>query len=286
MIKTAKRESQTNTIQLFCNAAAGGYSGRLVADFERSISAKGHHVILSKSGPDHPVAIAADANIIAAVGGDGTVRHVVASLRTLDRDVPVMLCPAGTINLLARELPSSGGDIWPAQVNEQTMLACVSVGPDSYAVDSVSLALKKRIGRLAYAVAFLKVFIAWPRHQIRLQVDGKPITCSAFYVAKARYFAGPWTFAPKASASEPLLHGVALHGSSRTAYLRFMWALITNNMEHLEGVTQFTCASLEASALVAMPVQIDGDSATQLPVQISLWPKNVRILSVFRQAES
>lgn len=279
-------DRDADTIQLFFNATAGSYSGQLVDAFEQSIKAQGHHVARAASGPANPIAITPDAAIIAAVGGDGTVRHVVAALRSVDRDIPVMLCPAGTINLLARELPSSGGLIRPAQVNEQTMLACASVGPDSYAVNGVSLVLKKRIGRLAYGVAFLKVLISWPRNQITLHVDGRSIECAAFYVAKARYFAGPWTFAPKASASEPLLHGVALHGAGRIAYLRFMWALVTNRIEHLKGVSRFTCSSLEASAPGAMPVQIDGDPATHLPVKISLWPKDVAILSVFRQHES
>jgi diacylglycerol kinase (ATP) len=276
---------KTNTVQLFYNATAGSYSGQLVDAFEQSITAKGHHVVRSASGPANPIVIAHEASIIAAVGGDGTVRHVVAALRGVDRDVPVMLCPAGTINLLARELPLSGGAIRPAMVNEQTMLACASAGPDSYAVDGVSLALKKRIGRLAYGVAFLKVLIAWPRQQITLLADGKPIACTAFYLAKARYFGGPWSFAPKASASDSLLHGVALHGSSRIAYLRFLWALLTNRIDHLKDVTRFTCLSLEAEAPAAMPVQIDGDPAAQLPIKISLWPKDVTILSVFRQDE-
>jgi diacylglycerol kinase (ATP) len=278
-------EGQADNVQLFYNATAGSYSAGLITDFEQSIKASGHQVTLSASGPDNPVVITPEANIIAAVGGDGTVRHVVAALRDVDRDIPMMLCPAGTINLLARELPSSGGHIRPAQVNEQTMLACASVGPDSYAVDSVSLRLKKRIGRLAYGVAFLKVLIAWPRNQITLRADGKTILCSAFYIAKARYFAGPWSFAPSASASDALLHVVALHDNSRFAYFRFMWALMTNRIEHMRTVSRFTCSSLEASSAAAIPVQIDGDPASHLPIRVDLWSKDVTILSVFRRSK-
>jgi diacylglycerol kinase (ATP) len=278
-------DQRIDTVQLFFNATAGTYSDGLVGEFRRFIMASGYDVQLSSSGPDNPVKIAPETNVIAAAGGDGTVRHVVASLRMIDRDIPLMLCPAGTINLLARELPSSGSNIWPAQVNEQTMLACASVGPDSYAVSSVNLKLKKRIGRLAYGVAFLQVLIAWPRNQITLQVDGQAIHCAAFYVAKARYFAGPWSFAPNAAAAEPLLHVVALHDASRIAYLRFIWALTTNKIQDMRGISHFTCTSLEASALAQTPVQIDGDAAAQLPVKISLWPKSVKILSVFTQGE-
>jgi diacylglycerol kinase (ATP) len=117
-------------------------------------------------------------------------------------------------------------------------------------------------------------------------VNGQALDCSAFYVAKARFFAGPWSFAPKATASEALLHGVALHDGSRIAYLRFIWALVTNRIERLKGVTHFTCSSLEANAPVAIPVQIDGDPATQLPVTIELWRKDVRIMSVFKAHQS
>lgn len=273
-------------VQLFYNRAAGGHCPRRLAALRAALEAKGARVVLSECGPGLAIEVGGEASHVCAVGGDGTLRHVVVALARCGRTLPLSFYPAGTVNLLHREQPCAtdpdgharrllgggeGGRLHPARVGDSLFLACASVGPDSRAVAQVSPKLKARIGKLAYAVAFARLLFDWRRTQIRLSWDGGERVCEAFYVAKGRYFAGPWSFAPKASVAEPLLHVVALASARRRDFARFAWALWRGKpVADLPGVTAFTCTGLDAAADEPFPLQADGDSVATLPVRIAL----------------
>jgi diacylglycerol kinase family enzyme len=115
------------------------------------------------------------------------------------------------------------------------------------------------------------MLIDWRRAPIRLAWDGGETVCEAFYVAKGRYFAGPWSFAPEASVAEPLLHVVALARARRRDFARFALAMWRGRpVAALAGVTAFTCTALTAEADAPLPLQADGDAVTTLPVRIAL----------------
>jgi diacylglycerol kinase family enzyme len=274
------------TVQLFYNRTSGGHCPRRLDALKAGFEARGAKVLLSECGPGHPIEVGAEASHVCAVGGDGTLRHVAMALARCGRAIPLSIYPAGTVNLLHRERPfpldphghahrllgeDQGDLLHPASLNDTFFLACASVGPDSRAVAEVSLPLKKRIGKLAYAVAFCRTLFDWRRARIRLAWEGGELACEAFYVAKGRYFAGPWSFAPAASSAEPLLHVVALATARRRDFARFALALwLGRRVDTLPGATAFTCTALEAEADLPLPVQADGDPVGTLPATISL----------------
>lgn len=274
------------TVQLFYNRTSGGHCPRRLGALRAGFEAKGAKVLLSECGPAHPIEVGEETSHVCAVGGDGTLRHVALALARCGRRLPLSVYPAGTVNLVHRERlfpldpaghalrllgEDRGGSLHPAALNDTFFLACASVGPDSRAVAGVSLPLKRRIGRLAYAWAFARLLIDWKRSPIRLAWDGGALDCEAFYVAKGRYFAGPWSFAPEADIGHPLLHVVALATARRRDFARFAWALWRGGrVDALPGVTAFTCTALEAQADSPLPVQADGDPVGTLPASISL----------------
>ena len=273
-------------VQLFYNRAAGGHCPRRLDALRAGFEARGARVILSESGPGLGIEIGAEASHVCAVGGDGTLRHVASALARSGRALPLSLYPAGTVNLLHRERPcatdpvghasrllgdSDGGLLHPARLNDTCFLACASVGPDSRAVAGVSPPLKARIGKLAYLVAFAAILRDWRRTRIRLAWEGGALDCEAFYVAKGRYFAGPWSFAPEASVAEPRLHVVALTRARRRDFARFAFALWRGRpVDRLPGVAAFTCTALTAESDRPLPVQADGDAVATLPVTIAI----------------
>jgi diacylglycerol kinase family enzyme len=274
------------TVQLFYNRTAGGHCPRRLAALRASFEAQGADVLLSECGPGSPVSVADDASHVCAIGGDGTVRHVAMALAGCGRPLPLSVYPAGTVNLLHREslfpldpdqhalrlLGSEGsGRFHPVEINDTLFLACASVGPDSRAVAAVSLPLKRRIGKLAYAVAFLGVLLRWQRQPIRLEYDGRTIACEAFYAAKGRFFAGPWSFAPEARVADPRLHVVALTRARRRDFARFALALWRGRaVDALPGAVAFTCTGFTAAAAAPLPVQADGDLVATLPLRVRL----------------
>ncbi len=274
------------TVQLFYNRTSGGHCPRRLAALRAGFEANGAEVVLSECGPASPIEVGPDVSHVCAVGGDGTLRHVALALARCGRRLPLSVYPAGTVNLVHRErlfpLDPAGHALrllaqddeallHPAALNDTVFLACASVGPDSWAVAGVSLRLKARIGRLAYAVAFARTLFDWRRTAIRLDWDGGSLDCEAFYVAKGRYFAGPWSFAPEADVGRPLLHVVALAKARRRDFARFAWTLWRGRrVGSLPGATAFTCTALEATAAAPLPIQADGDPVGTLPASIKL----------------
>jgi diacylglycerol kinase family enzyme len=274
------------TIQIVANPAAGSHCMEKVGALASALERAGAEVIRSECGPGRDVAIDARADHLCVVGGDGTVRHAARALDASGRTLAISVYPAGTINLLDRENPCDvdperfaasllgGGEArrhYAATLNDSLFLACASVGPDSAAVAAVSPRLKRRLGRIAYGVAFLKLLVTWPRERITLRADGRTIDCEAFYVAKGRFFAGPWSFAPDARLTERRLHVVALAKAGRWRYLRFLLAMVTGgSVARVPGVVCFDCTALEAECARPLPVQADGDIAATLPVSIAL----------------
>ncbi|HYI38895.1 MAG TPA: diacylglycerol kinase family protein [Allosphingosinicella sp.] len=276
----------TPTVQLFYNRTSGGHCPHRLAALRAGFEARGAKVLLSECGPAHPIEVGAETSHVCAVGGDGTLRHVALALARCGRRLPLSVYPAGTVNLVHRErlfpldpaghalrllAEDTGASLHPAALNDTFFLACASVGPDSRAAAEVSLALKARVGRLAYAWAMVRILIDWRRAPIRLAWDGGALDCEAFYVAKGRYFAGPWSFAPEADLGHPLLHVVALARARRRDFARFVFALWRGRrVDALPGVTAFTCTALEAQADVPLPIQADGDPVGTLPASIAL----------------
>lgn len=277
-------------IQLVFNPESGSYRAATIEQLRKSFIERGASVQLSECSAKSPLVIAADADQVCVVGGDGTIRHAVMAIRASGRDLPLSAFPGGTVNLLQREwrypttpeafvaavMTSASTNInFAAKINDSIFLACASVGPDSAAVAALSSSLKRIIGRLAYVVAFLKILWLWPRQSITLIADEQTIQCEAFYLAKGRYFAGPWSFAPQARLDQPTLHAVAIHQLSRWVYLRFIFLLLSGQrLEGQPGFSCFSCRGLQASSTAKTPVQADGDIIAQLPLRIALDESN------------
>jgi diacylglycerol kinase family enzyme len=273
-------------VQLFVNPRPGRRARHDLAALESAFRDRGAKIVRTKSALS-PLHIDPRADHVCVVGGDGTLRHVIHAMHRGARSVPLSVYPAGTINLFARECgyprsPAgfvarvlSGERIaahHTAVVGGTPMLTCASVGPDSFAVQALSPLLKRRLGRIAYMIAFVSVLVRWPRVDLTVACDGeRRFRCEAVYVAKGRFYAGPWSFAPHARITDPLLHVVAFKTVSRTTVLRFAWALLRGRTTAgIDGVHMLTCKELTISGSTAAPLQADGDIVAWLPATISL----------------
>jgi diacylglycerol kinase family enzyme len=278
----------SHVVQLFSNPASGGYRARRLRALVRALEAHGAAVHPCESRDGAPV-IRDDATHVCVSAGDGTVRHVAGAVARSGRPLALSIYPAGTINLLAREAgyPRRADEFarlvleaeprrrhYPVAIGDGYFFACAGVGPDSLAVASVSPRAKRIVGRLAYALAFLRLLPRWPRHALALDCDGRAIACEAFYVAKGRYYAGSWSFAPAARLDEPLIHVVALRTARRRDYFRFVLALLRGgDVTGLANVEMATCSTLRATAGEPLPVQADGDIVGTLPARLTVGEK-------------
>ncbi len=272
-------------IQIVHNPASGSFDAQRFDRLVEAIAALGHETVTSVSSPTQPFRLEPNVAHVCAAGGDGTIRHVAAALIRETNPPTMSVYPMGTINLIAREIgwpadaksfagriniDSDKPHLWPVRINDDCFIACASIGPDAQAVAGVSIALKDRIGRLAYAVALIKGLWNWQRPALRVVADGAEFACEAIYIANGRYFGGPWSFAPKAQLGQALLHIVALPKADRLTYVRFLLSMAMGRVESWSGARQMTVKTISVACDQAQPVQIDGDIGCATPIHIAL----------------
>jgi diacylglycerol kinase (ATP) len=274
-------------VQLLYNPAAGSHSMIRLNRLSSALQRAGAEVVATATSSGLPE-IDTSASHVCIAGGDGTLRHAAIALARSEHRAAASAYPAGTINLLAREVGNpadpekfaarmlGNGEIrkhFAASLNETLFLVCASAGPDVAAMQRLSPGLKRRIGRLAYVTALIGVLRRWPRPRIRLTANGESMECEAVYVAKGRFYAGPWSFAPAARLDQPWLHVVALERAGRRQFLRFALDLALGRDPALRrGVRSFKCEALELMSDSPVAVQADGDVITRLPVRIAIDP--------------
>ncbi|HWI84948.1 MAG TPA: diacylglycerol kinase family protein [Sphingomonas sp.] len=273
------------TVQLFVNDTAGSWSRGRTRALHDAFVAAGARVIVTDCGADE-LTIDPDADHVCVVGGDGTLRHVATAAARATRALTMSIYPSGTVNLVARErryprepkafVARALSGTAPrrhyfAMIGDVPLAGVASVGPDSYAVARLSPRLKRVIGRAAYVVAFLAVLIRWSRPQLQVTAGERVVACEAVYIAKGRFFAGPWSFAPQAAVDQPLLHVVALTRATRTDYLRFIWALARGRggADH-PNLIRFACTEIDIAGAANVPLQGDGDIVSSLPARLRL----------------
>jgi diacylglycerol kinase (ATP) len=269
-------------VQIVSNPLAGSFSKARFTALCEAFERAGYAVHLSESSARSPFIHKAGIDLICVAGGDGTVRHVAAALAPLAEPPHLTVYPMGTINLVAREwnvpkepeafVRSLGTQpvLRPVEINDTYFIACASVGPDARAVAAVSEPLKRWIGRAAYAVSMTKEFIAWSRPHLTLSIEGRHLDCEAVYVAKGRYFAGPWSFAPNARVDQPDLHIVALKTARRRDFLRFMIATLFGSTKPHPNIIRRTCTTFWIGGSRTLAVQADGDIITHLPAELTV----------------
>lgn len=145
-------------------------------------------------GGDHPLSKRIDwmidkgAEIIVAVGGDGTVARVATEMQT--RDIPMGVIPVGTANGVAaalgipleieQALDLFSGDHVPRpidviRVGERVFLISLSVGVSSRSVERIDTHSKERFGVLAYYLSGLSQAITSRADRFTVELDGEVV---------------------------------------------------------------------------------------------------------------
>lgn len=280
-------------IALVYNPFSGGYCESALAALESALSSNGHsvsrhdslHISQSDSLPD--------VEAYCLSGGDGTARLVLSNPALRASNAKVCIHPTGTINLIARELGYPGAPqamaarllnqearqpAYLGTINDEAFLACVTVGPDSFAVARVSTDLKRKIGRLAYAVSLLHVLWHWPRPALTVTVDGVDHAAEAVFVAKARFYAGPWSIDPAAKFTSGLFRILIMPRACRRDFIRFGLYCLTGSRNPSPDWTVLDGKSVHISGPANIPVQADGDIVASLPVRLTVDPTPLEFL--------
>ena len=153
-----------------------------------------------------------------------------------------------------------------------------SVGVDALSVKNVNLKLKKILSKAAYVVSFLREALnsKYLDHTIKINNVHYISYCSI--ISKGKLYAGTYICAPNATIKDKYVHVVMLKKKGILALFKFFLAILQNNIAKMEQVEIIETNSLSIFSDYKEAIQIDGDYYGQLPVNISVSDKAIKLI--------
>ncbi len=294
-----------SSIALIFNPAARGEKARRFRDSLGQL--QDECTLLETSGPGSATALAAEAvhdgcKTIVASGGDGTVNEVVnglAQARSGLGQAQLGILPLGTMNVFARELgiPLSPRRAWEtvrlgqaravdlplAKVQtdagpaERCFVQMAGAGLDADAVGGVSIALKKKIGPLAYLFSTLAALKAKPPRLTATWAGGSA-RGEWMCVGNGRFFGGPVVLFPDAKLSDGRLDLCVFPRINPGSVSRGVTSMALGQIGDWPGAEHHRMSELTIDGPAGTRVQADGEFIGTLPVTITLRPRALRVL--------
>ncbi len=219
------------------------------------------------------------ADLVIVCGGDGTVREVCAELA--GTGIPVGIIPAGTGNLLARnldiplyirsaidvalsgqdraiDLVKVGGD----GIEDTHFMVMAGMGFDAAIMEGVNEDIKKKIGWVAYVVSGLKSLM-FPAVKVEITIDDEPPTthrARTVLVGNVGYLQAGIPMLPDAVIDDGLLDLVILHPKRFWSWIPLAVRLLRKSQNTDELIDRRTGQRIVITAATDTPRQLDGDS--------------------------
>ncbi len=202
-------------------------------------------------------AIEDGADVVAAAGGDGTVRAVAEALR--GSDVPLALVPQGTGNLLARNLGMTVGtsgsldaavrlafgagarriDVGVATVtrsdgttDDHAFLVIAGMGLDAAMLQHTQPQLKRALGWVAYFDGIARSLPGARPFRVNYRLDGEPsrsLTAHSIVAANCGLLPGGLRMFPEAAIDDGILDIAAVRPRSALGWIRIWNSVVIDN---------------------------------------------------------
>ncbi len=219
------------------------------------------------------------ADLVIVCGGDGTVREVCAELA--GTGIPVGIIPAGTGNLLARnldiplyiraaidvalngqdraiDLVKVGGD----GIEDTHFMVMAGMGFDAAIMEGVNEEIKKKIGWVAYVVSGLRSLM-FPAIKVEIQIDDEEPSihrARTVVVGNVGFLQAGMPLLPDATIDDGILDVVIIHPRQFLSWITVASRVLRKSSVVDETLDRRTGARVRVKASAATPRQLDGDS--------------------------
>lgn len=262
------------------NPAAGVRRGVRVAVEKALVMAGVDFAIWDTTGPGHGTALALQAvrqgaDLVVAVGGDGTVNEVGRAL--VGGDVPMGVAPAGSGNAFARALGISlrprravaqvlSGQVRMldvGRVGEEIFLCSLGIGLDAEVVRRYNARTGKRRGLLPYVWLTLKALRSfWPEPVQLVMDEGRSVDLHPLLLAVANVaqYGNGAIIAPGAAPDDGMLDVCAISQTNRLILALNAGRLFTGTIDRMPGVEMFRVRKLRIERASGGWFHVDGEA--------------------------
>ncbi len=300
---------------LIYNLASGRKRRRRFAEIEQAIrilkDAGIRTELAPTTGPGTATQIARQAvkqqrDMVIACGGDGTINEIVNGLAK--SQVPMALLPAGTANILAKELgvpwdiphasrlipggtvrrialgiavPLDGNASAAVPHEGRYFLSVAGAGPDGAIVNGVHADLKKSTGVFAYWVEGMRQLLTYNFSEIRVHSCGRERSATIIVVGRTIHYGGPFKITTGASLFEDSFEFLTNSRRSRFAYAVCLPALWLGSLRKMKGIEAWKSTEAICEPANSEPVyaQVDGEPVGRLPLAFRIVPDALTIVT-------
>ena len=232
-----------------------------------------------------------EVNCVVMAGGDGTISGAAPALR--DTGLPLGILPLGTGNDLARTLglptePEGAAGVILAGKTRRIDLGCVNghlffnVASLGLTVDisrRLSKAAKRRLGKLAYAWAAMRVVLGAGRFGAQIRSGGTThrVRTMQIAVGNGRFYGGGLSVSTEAVIDDQMLDVYSLELRSKWRLLLSARAFRDGEHDDIDEIWTMRAATLEVLTKKPKPVCADGEVVTATPASFSVLPRAVTV---------
>ena len=244
-------------------------------------------------------AAAEGADVVAAVGGDGTLNEVVNGLDGYD--TPLGVIPAGTANDFARQagIPADADHamdvillrkpvrIDTASLNGRRFLNVSTGGIGAEATAETPSQIKAVLGQLAYAISGLRKLAEFESIHGVFRGGGYTLECDflMFAVGSAMSTGGGTMVTPHASTTDGLLDLCVVEWMPRREFAGTVMRLRRGEHVGREGVHYVRMTDLTIEAVTPVSVNVDGEVVDSRRLDYRARPKDLNVHLVHRPGE-
>lgn len=231
------------------------------------------------------------ADVIVVCGGDGSISSAAPAL--MDSGLPLGIIPAGTANDLARTLSipldfAAAADLVVAgltkridvgMVNGHAFFNVASIGLSSDLAQKLDPAMKKRFGRLGYAVAALRILSSARRFRARIVEKGTGTRVRTYQIAvgNGRLYGGGNVVAETAAIDDGRLDLYSLEMPNLWKSVLMARAFRTGTHGAWKEVRTARCVEFDIETRRPMPINTDGEIVTATPAHFRVMPAAVTV---------
>jgi YegS/Rv2252/BmrU family lipid kinase len=231
------------------------------------------------------------ADLVVVCGGDGSVSS--AALAVIESGLPMGIIPMGTANDLARTLAipmdlQEAADVIVqgatrridvGTVNGHAFFNVASIGLSTELAKGLDPALKKRFGRVGYALAAVKVLARARPFRAKIVEKGTVIQVKSFQIAvgNGRHYGGGNVIEETAEIDDGHLDLYSLEMTNLWKLALMLRSFRTGRHGAWNEVRTARCVEFDIETRKPKPVNADGEIVTSTPAHFKVHPKAVSI---------